>query len=135
MPVPSCTIEVCFFEDPLKFVYLCTSHSPTWRVGPEGVICPPTRSRVIRFDLHSIPAGAELIGLRLATHPNELQTTNDPYFNNTSIQITHQATSTEPYIEIDDNTPSSPRAFWAIGIDFGGVPHWDDPRIYNPPDD
>ncbi len=137
MPSPSCTITVTFFDKPTpSFGYFCVSQPPAWQVGLDGTICPSTRTRSIQLDLESAPVGAEFLGIRIATSPGALQNTNEPYFNDpdeTHITVT-RATSAKPSITLDDDaaTPSV-RVWYALGVTFNGVAHWDDPKIYNPP--
>ena len=137
MANPSCTITVAFFDQPVpSFAYFCQDHPPAWHVGTDGTICPSSRERSICFDLDSTPPGGEFLGIRIATNPGEIQNTNQNYLNDpalTHIAVT-PASSTDPSITITEGFENPPTRIWyALGVSLGGVPHWDDPRIYNPP--
>ncbi len=141
MSVPSCTITVDYFKAPNRgFAYLCRSHPPAWHVAVDGTICPSSRSRVIQLTLGN-PANV-FHGIRIATELATIKNSTDDYLNSpdTGIEVDPE-TFPSPTITLTDpmpgdQTPPMPlRVWYAVGIKLAdGSVEWDDPRVYNPPD-
>lgn len=150
MSEPNCTIVVSLFDQPAnldppcliptRFSYHCISCSSGWSVLPEGSIFPPSRSRIVQIRV-GYPAGASITGFQLVSDPTSFPSgTTDPW---------HAETGLEGIVTVNDSTPFPPQpgtSVSALTLDFrvaGQLLHyrlkvndvWDDPKIYNDPDE
>ncbi len=132
-PTPSCTLSIMFALQPKPtFTYFCRSVPPPWHVSSRGDIVPCSRSRVIELNLESEPSGATFIGVRSGTTPQTCNHEASPYQDGPIVM--HRMSDTQ--IVMDDDSPRTGGPIWyAPGVELDGQQYWDDPKIYNPPDD
>lgn len=136
MPRIDCSISVNFVAtDRSNFTYFSISQPPPWQISTDGNIRPSSRSRMIAFMLDCEPVTGTFAGIKLSKTPDGLQN-EDPYFNNTNLQVRRIPEDDPTTFVVDDNCREESEKVWfAIGVRIDDRVYWDDPKIYNPPDD
>jgi len=130
---PSCTISILFNLHPRPvFTYFGRSVPSIWGVSASGNINPCSRSRIIRFQLESHPAGAEFKWIHVGLSP--LACANQEAHSETSGIKVCKISATEMIIDFDA-APSGTTFWYSPRITLDGSTYSDDPKIYNPPDD
>jgi hypothetical protein len=113
------------------FTYICTDAPQPWKVGTNGTVVPPTRSRVMSY---RVAGGDSLAGFRLATTVAALDLAaqnGDDWFNDTQIVVSPSGNEAV----LDADAQMADPIFYSVGIGHAGAVYWDEPKIYHPPDD
>lgn len=140
MSQPNCTIRLTFFQIPEPtFAYHCTSCSQGWHVHSDGSIHPPSRSRHIEIDLVGFPAHASFAGFQLVSDPQNFPAETQPWFVEPGLDVSFPLSLPLPggstTLAFDLTSPGQ-TLFYRLAVlpENSAIVRWDDPKIYNEPD-
>jgi hypothetical protein len=135
--MPNCVVTVHFAEFGPSFSYTCAFCSNGWQVTADGTIHPPPKTRRIEFRLKGCPNAASFAGFQVASDPQDFPSESTPWALSGGISPppgTPFPTGTERVpgpLVLDFGDQATP-LFYRLAVVTGqGVPHWDDPRIYD----
>ena len=129
MPAATCRIEVTHTD---CFLYKLADCGLNWQVASDGTITPPSRTRVIEFD---IPAASdfEITGFQIfLTKQEGPEFPDDAFHNEAGAQVSIQRMPKTLTLNLQTQVTS---LWYRLGLSKGGSTIWDDPKIYNEPDE
>lgn len=142
MSDPNCVITLMFYADTSRFSYYCTSRSQGWQVLQDGSIHPPARTRKIRIVAEGYPDDIVFVGCQIVSDPQSFPPESSPWHVESSLNVQTEpafSPTTEP-TTLTLTFPDAPAtlAFYRLAVrkkdDANAAVHWDDPKIYNDPD-
>lgn len=138
MSDPSCTITVSY--DGTTFSFTLNS-GDGWSVADDGTIHPPEEAfpRTINFQTD---ASTPFVGFRVGETQDEIKNTTSNYYNNTDGCISvdpevgsSSAPSATSFAVIEEKAETEFEFFYyTLAVEHDGSTVWDDPKIYDPPD-
>ena len=134
---PTFVVDVEFHPKKQKhhrFAFREAEVRPDWSTEPNGMIHAPCRARVLEFKLVASEQ-ARFLGIRIGSDPAEIAQAGGALYNSVPNHAMVQLI-TDGSIQVKLSEQAKPQTLsYCLGVRHDGEEHWDDPKIYNDPDE